>query len=48
MDVNGDFSKRVLLHSTEIPWESSPMQGVERRRLDRVGANDERVTTIVR
>jgi len=48
MDVNGDFSKRVVLHSDDIPWEDSPMAGVERRRLDRVGANDERVTTIVR
>lgn len=48
MDVNGDFSKRVVLHANDIPWEDSPMAGVERRRLDKVGANDERVTTIVR
>lgn len=48
MDVNGDFSKRVALQSDTISWEDSPMAGVERRRLDRVGANDERVTTIVR
>ncbi|MBX2837844.1 MAG: cupin domain-containing protein [Gammaproteobacteria bacterium] len=48
MDVNADFSKRVLLHGDSIPWEDSPMAGVVRRRLDRVDTEDERVTTIVR
>jgi len=48
MDVNGDFSKRVLLHSNSIEWEDSPMKGVTRRRLDRIGTENERVTTIVR
>jgi len=48
MDVNSDFSKRVLLHSDEIEWEDSPMQGVDRRRLDRVDNEADRVTTIVR
>ena len=33
MDVNADFSKRVMLHSDEIQWEKSPMVGVDRRRL---------------
>ncbi len=48
MDVNSDFSKRVLLHANSITWEESPMPGVDRRRLDRVDAENERVTTIVR
>lgn len=48
MDVNSDFTKRVLLHSDEIEWEASPMQGVDRRRLDRVDNEADRVTTIVR
>lgn len=48
MNVNDDFSKRVIVHSDRLEWESSPMPGVDRRRLDRVGANDERVTTVVR
>jgi len=48
MDVNGDFSQRVVLHADEIPWEASPMPGVERRRLDRLDRENERVTTIVR
>ncbi len=48
MDLNADFTKRVVLHSADIPWEDSPMPGVTRRRLDRVDTDDERVTTIVR
>ncbi|MEM6987629.1 MAG: cupin domain-containing protein [Pseudomonadota bacterium] len=48
MDLNADFSKRVVLHADDIPWEPSPMPGVDRRRLDRVDTEDERVTTIVR
>ncbi len=48
MDVNGDFSKRVMLHSDSIEWEDSPMQGVDRRRLDRIDNKADRVTTIVR
>ncbi len=48
MDVNADFTKRVMLHSDNIEWENSPMPGVDRRRLDRVDTANERVTTIVR
>ena len=48
MNVNDDFSQRVMLHADTIEWEPSPMAGVERRRLDRVEADNERVTTIVR
>jgi len=46
--VNADFTRRVVVHADEIAWEPSPMPGVERRRLDRVEAEHERVTTIVR
>lgn len=49
MNVNDDFSQRVLLHADAIAWEASPMPGVERRRLDRVDTQGrDRVTTIVR
>jgi len=48
MNVNDDFSKRVVMHGDSIEWESSPMPGVDRRRLDRVEGENERVTTIVR
>lgn len=48
MNVNDDFSKRVVMHGDSIAWENSPMPGVQRRRLDRVAGDNERVTTIVR
>jgi len=48
MNVNDDFSKRVVMHGDAIEWEDSPMPGVQRRRLDRIAGDNERVTTIVR
>jgi len=48
MNVNDDFSRRVVMHGDEIDWEDSPMPGVQRRRLDRVMGENDRVTTIVR
>lgn len=48
MDVNADFTQRVVMHGDSIAWEDSPMKGVQRRRLDRVDNENERVTTIVR
>ena len=48
MDLNADFSKRVLVHTDEIDWLASPMAGVHRRMLDRIGDEVARATTIVR
>lgn len=48
MDVNADFTKRVVMHGDSLAWEESPMKGVVRRRLDRIDSDNERVTTIVR
>lgn len=48
MNVNDDFSQRVVMHGDAIDWEASPMPGVDRRRLDKVDGEHERVTTIVR
>lgn len=48
MDLNADFSKRVVMHGDEIPWKASPMPGVDRRMLDRLGDEVARATTIVR
>ena len=48
MDLNADFGKRVLVHSDQIDWVASPMPGVERRMLDRIGGEVARATTIVR
>ncbi|MCY6379786.1 cupin domain-containing protein [Hoeflea prorocentri] len=48
MELNTDFAKRVLVHSDEEPWRASPMPGVDRRMLDRIGGEVARATTIVR
>ncbi len=48
MDLNADFSKRVVVHGDETAWLESPMPGVDRRMLDRIGGEVARATTIVR
>ena len=48
MEINADFSQRVLVHSDELEWLASPVKGVERRMLDRIGDEVARATTIVR
>src|ERR1700722_1311849 len=48
MELNADFSKRAVVHATNLPWVPSPMAGVERRMLDRVGDEIARATSIVR
>jgi len=48
MNLHADFSERVLLHGDEIEWQASPMKGVDRRMLDRIGDEVARATSIVR
>jgi len=48
MEINADFSQRVVVHTAELEWKESPMQGVHRRMLDRVGGEVARATSIVR
>src|SRR5215204_5787315 len=48
MELNADFSQRVVVHAARLPWVSSPMAGVERRMLDRIGDEVARATSIVR
>jgi len=48
MDHNADFSQRVLVHSDELDWVPSPIKGVDRRMLDRIGDEVARATSIVR
>ena len=48
MELNADFTRRVVVHGRDLPWVASPMAGVERRMLDRIGDEVARATTIVR
>lgn len=48
MDLHADLLQPVVLDTTELPWGPSPMEGVERRMLDRIGGEEARATSIVR
>ena len=48
MQVNANFRERVAVHAAKLPWTASPMPGVERRMLDRLGGEVARATSIVR
>ena len=48
MDLNADFTAPALVHSAQIDWVPSPMAGVDRRMLDRIGGEVARATSIVR
>jgi len=48
MELNADFKTRVVVHSDQLEWIASPMPGVDRRMLDRIGGEVARATTIVR
>ncbi len=48
MRINADFARRAVVHSANIPWIPSPMAGVDRRMLDRIGEEVARATSIVR
>ena len=48
MDINADFTARALVHAGGLDWIPSPMPGVDRRMLDRIGDEVARATSIVR
>jgi ChrR Cupin-like domain len=48
MEINADFSKRAVMHGATMPWQASPIPGVERKMLDRIGDEVARATSIVR
>jgi hypothetical protein len=48
MELNADFTKRAVVHGAAMPWQASPMPGVDRRMLERIGDEVARATTIVR
>lgn len=48
MELNADFTKRAAVHGAQADWVKSPMPGVDRRMLDRLGDEVARATSIVR
>ena len=47
-NLNADFARRVAAHAAALAWKASPMPGVERCMLDRIGGEVARATSIVR
>ena len=48
MNLNADFSQRAAVHPQRLDWTASPIAGVKRKMLDRIGDEIARATTIVR
>ena len=48
MEINADFEKRAVVRPGDVDWVPSPMVGVERQMLDRIGEEVARATSIVR
>jgi ChrR Cupin-like domain len=48
MEINAKFNQRVVLHGASMPWVDSPVVGVQRRMLDRIGSEVARATSLVR
>ena len=48
MQLNADFSQRAVVHAATLEWTLSPIAGVARRMLDRIGGEVARATSIVR
>lgn len=48
MRLNADFATRVVILPDDYDWVDSPMPGVERMMLDRIGDEVARATSLVR
>jgi anti-sigma factor ChrR (cupin superfamily) len=48
MNIHSDLSERIVLHTDRLAWHASPVPGVERQMLDRVGEEVARATSVVR
>ena len=48
MRINADFTQRAVVRPGDVDWVASPMPGVDRQMLDRIGEEVARATSIVR
>ena len=48
MKINADLDQRAVVDSEQLDWVDSPLPGVQRRMLDRDGAESGRASSIVR
>jgi anti-sigma factor ChrR (cupin superfamily) len=48
MNINADYSQRVVINHHDLPWIKSPETGVDRRMFDRIGDELAKATSVVR
>ncbi|MBE7382456.1 MAG: cupin domain-containing protein [Leptolyngbya sp. SIO1E4] len=48
MKLHADLKERVVVLTDDLPWQASPMAGVQRRLLERDGEEVARATSLVR
>lgn len=48
MSINADFKQRVVIDTRLVSWQPSPVAGVDRVPLDRIGEEVARASSIVR
>ena len=48
MNINADYSQKIVMNHHDLPWTLSPELGVERRMLERQGGEVAKATSIVR
>jgi len=48
MNLHADLNHKAVVHAAQLDWLASPMAGVERRMLHRLGGEVAQATTIVR
>jgi anti-sigma factor ChrR (cupin superfamily) len=48
MNINTDFSQRIVIRDVDLTWKDSPIKGVYRKMFDRIGDEVARATTLVR
>ena len=48
MKINANFTKKAVIETAGLDWNGSPVPGVERKYLDRVGGEIAKASSIVR
>jgi anti-sigma factor ChrR (cupin superfamily) len=48
MQINADFNQTIIIPSEQMEWSKSPVKGVHRAMLDRIGGEHARATSLVR
>jgi len=48
MNINSDFSQKAVINTLDLGWNLSPVPGIERKYLDRVGDELARASSLVK